>query len=81
MSRLSIDCLTVANISKADLDDKDSLRLALKDAYAVLALTNWQELLNKEREIHQGKNIADISKVLCICSSEGYTVDRLILGA
>jgi NmrA-like family len=48
---------------KADLDDKDSLRLALKDAYAVFAVTNWQEVLNKEKEIQQGKNVADVAKV------------------
>ena len=48
---------------KADLDDKESLRLALKDAYAVFAMTNWPEIMNKEREIRQGKNIADVSKV------------------
>jgi hypothetical protein len=48
---------------KADLDDKDSLRLALKDVYAVFAVTNWQEVLNKEKEIQQGKNVADVAKV------------------
>ncbi|KAH7389057.1 hypothetical protein BKA64DRAFT_604648 [Cadophora sp. MPI-SDFR-AT-0126] len=51
---------------KADLDDKDSLRAALKDAHIVFAVTNWQEVLNKEREIQQGKNIADVSKELNI---------------
>ncbi|PVH77929.1 NmrA-like family protein [Cadophora sp. DSE1049] len=51
---------------KADLDDKDSLRAALKDAHTVFAVTNWQEVLNKEREIQQGKNIADIAKELNI---------------
>jgi hypothetical protein len=35
----------------------------LKDAYAVFAVTNWEELMNKEREIQQGKNIADVAKV------------------
>ncbi|KAE8449621.1 hypothetical protein EG329_007951 [Mollisiaceae sp. DMI_Dod_QoI] len=52
------------SLVKADLDDKESLKLALKDAYAVFAVTNWQEVLNKEREIQQGKNIADVAKEL-----------------
>jgi len=49
---------------RADLDDKESLRLALKDAYAVFAVTNWQEVLNKEKEIQQGNNVADVAKEL-----------------
>jgi hypothetical protein len=36
---------------------------ALKDAYAVFAVTNWQEVMDKEREIQQGKSIADVAKV------------------
>jgi uncharacterized protein YbjT (DUF2867 family) len=48
---------------QADLDDKESLRLVVKGAYAVFAVTSWQEVMNKEREIQQGKNIADVSKV------------------
>ena len=48
---------------QADLDDKESLRLVVKDAYAVFAVTNWHEVMNKEREIQQGKNIADVAKV------------------
>ena len=44
---------------KADLDDKDSLRLALKDAYAVFSVTNWQEVLNKEKEIQALKKEKD----------------------
>ncbi|KAL2062732.1 hypothetical protein VTL71DRAFT_5804 [Oculimacula yallundae] len=51
---------------KADLDDKDSLRAGLKNAHTVFAVTNWQEVLNKEKEIKQGKNIADIAKALDI---------------
>lgn len=45
------------------MDDLDSLKLALKDAYAIFAVTNWQEVLNKEKEIQQGKNVADAAKV------------------
>ncbi|CZR56703.1 related to nitrogen metabolic regulation protein nmr [Phialocephala subalpina] len=47
---------------KADLDDKESLKKALEGAYAVFAVTNWQEVLDKKREVQQGKNIADVAK-------------------
>ncbi|TVY90485.1 NmrA-like family domain-containing protein [Lachnellula willkommii] len=47
---------------QADLDDKESLQSVVKNAYAVFAVTNWQEVMNKEREIQQGKNIADVAK-------------------
>ncbi|RFU34975.1 hypothetical protein B7463_g1351, partial [Scytalidium lignicola] len=49
-------------VVKADMDDKASLREALKDAYAVFAVTNWQEYMDVNREIQHGKNIADICK-------------------
>jgi len=48
---------------QADLDDKEALRLAVKGAYAIFAVTNWQEVMNKEREAQQGNNIADVAKV------------------
>ncbi len=51
---------------KADLNDKDSLRLALTGAYAVFAITDWQSILDKEKEIQLGKNAADIAKELNI---------------
>jgi hypothetical protein len=35
----------------------------MKGAYAVFAVTNFFEFMNKDREIEQGKNIADIAKV------------------
>lgn len=50
-------------LEQADLADKNSLNAALKDAYAVFAVTNWQEILNKETEIQYGKNIANAAKV------------------
>ncbi|KAH8801727.1 hypothetical protein F5884DRAFT_847621 [Xylogone sp. PMI_703] len=40
--------------------------LHLKDAYAVFSVTNFIELMNKESEIQQGKNVADIAKELNI---------------
>ncbi|KAH8801515.1 hypothetical protein F5884DRAFT_685069 [Xylogone sp. PMI_703] len=48
---------------KADMDDKDSLRDVLKDAYATFVVTNWQEYMSVDREIQHGKNITDVAKV------------------
>jgi hypothetical protein len=52
----------------------ESLRQVLKGAYAVFAVTDWASLVTaqaqdptnvaKEREIQQGKNVADVSKVI-----------------
>ncbi|RDW71507.1 hypothetical protein BP6252_08070 [Coleophoma cylindrospora] len=47
---------------QADLQDKDSLRKALDNAYAVFAVTNFWEHLNVTLEVQQGKNIADVAK-------------------
>lgn len=35
----------------------------MKGAYAVFSVTDFQELMSKERELQQGKNVADIAKV------------------
>ncbi|PYH88976.1 nmrA family transcriptional regulator [Aspergillus ellipticus CBS 707.79] len=53
-----------AELVKADLEDKDSLRLALKNAYGVFVLTNFMESFDAAAETRQGKNIADIVKEL-----------------
>ncbi|KAH8591019.1 NmrA-like family protein [Bisporella sp. PMI_857] len=55
-----------AIVLKADLDDKESLRVVLKDAYGVFAVTNFMDSFDVEREIQQGKNVADIAKELSI---------------
>lgn len=49
---------------KGDLENIESLKVAMKDAYAVFAVTNWQEVLDKEKEIAQGKRLADVAKEL-----------------
>ncbi|OJZ81645.1 hypothetical protein ASPFODRAFT_85161 [Aspergillus luchuensis CBS 106.47] len=51
-------------LMKADLEDKDSLRLAIKDAYAVFAVTNFWETFDAAAETRQGMNVADIAKEL-----------------
>ena len=45
------------------MDDKESLRSAIKGSYGVFAVTNFWEYLDGDREIAQGKNIADVCKV------------------
>ncbi|KAL1742101.1 hypothetical protein HDZ31DRAFT_84366 [Schizophyllum fasciatum] len=46
----------------ADLNDKDSLRRAFHGAHGVYGVTDFWQDCNGEREIVQGKNIADICK-------------------
>ncbi|KAE8440522.1 hypothetical protein EG329_007268 [Mollisiaceae sp. DMI_Dod_QoI] len=53
-----------AEITKGDLEDRESLRMALKDAYAVYAVTNFAETMDTVAETRQGKNVADIAKEL-----------------
>ncbi|KAH6666916.1 putative hscarg dehydrogenase [Halenospora varia] len=49
-------------VVQANVDDKESLRPVLKDAYACFAVTSWEGIYDQEKEIQQGKNIADIAK-------------------
>ncbi|TRM68560.1 hypothetical protein BD626DRAFT_534561 [Schizophyllum amplum] len=51
-----------AEVVAADLSDKESLRKAIKGAYGVFGVTDFWSDLSAEREITQGKNIADICK-------------------
>ena len=48
---------------QGDLDSKDSLREAFKNAYAVYAVTNYWESMSADKEIQQGKNVVDVAKV------------------
>jgi hypothetical protein len=45
------------------MDDKGSLREALKDAYAVFSVTNFMEHFMMDKETQQGKNVADVAQV------------------
>jgi uncharacterized protein YbjT (DUF2867 family) len=51
-----------AEIVAANLDDAATLNTALKDAYAVFAVTNYWETASAEVEMKQGKAIADAAK-------------------
>ncbi|GKZ35283.1 hypothetical protein AbraIFM66950_005878 [Aspergillus brasiliensis] len=48
----------------AELMKGDSLRVALKDAYAVFAVTNFFETFDAATETRQGMNVADIAQEL-----------------
>lgn len=47
---------------KADIDDAVSVASALEGTYGVFLVTNFWEYMNKEREIKQGKIVADAAK-------------------
>ena len=49
------------------MDDKESLRKALKGAYAVFSLTNYWDHMDPERETTQGINVADVAAVSPLC--------------
>ncbi|NXL67410.1 NMRL1 protein, partial [Chordeiles acutipennis] len=53
-----------AEVVKADQDDERSLELALAGAYGAFIVTNFWEHNSKEKEIVQGKRLADLSKRL-----------------
>lgn len=45
------------------MDDPDSLKTALKGAYAVFLVTNYWETMDGEMETKQGMNVANAAKV------------------
>lgn len=47
------------DLAVADLNDPSTLREALKDSYAVFAVTNYWETGSRQTEVAQGKAIAD----------------------
>ncbi|KAH8688719.1 nmrA family transcriptional regulator [Talaromyces proteolyticus] len=55
---------TGAEIIQANLEDKEALRIALKGAYAVYAVTTFFETFDFAAETKQGQNVADIAKEL-----------------
>lgn len=42
---------------KAELDDLESLKAAVKGSYGVFGVTDFWSIMDKQREIQQGKNI------------------------
>ncbi|XP_073414743.1 nmrA-like family domain-containing protein 1 isoform X2 [Dendrobates tinctorius] len=55
-----------AEVVSADLDNERSLEAALSGAYGAFLVTNFFENFSKEKEITQGKLIADLSKRLAL---------------
>ncbi|OCT58250.1 nmrA-like family domain-containing protein 1 isoform X3 [Xenopus laevis] len=53
-----------AQVVCADLDNETSLESALTGAHSAFVVTNFWEHFNKDKEIEQGKRIADMSKRL-----------------
>ncbi|XP_016055678.1 PREDICTED: nmrA-like family domain-containing protein 1 [Miniopterus natalensis] len=53
-----------AEVVKGDLNDAASVEAALKDAYGAFVVTNFWDHLSKEKEVCQGKLVADIAKRL-----------------
>ncbi|KAL3475520.1 nmrA family transcriptional regulator [Aspergillus californicus] len=51
-----------AELIKANLEDKVSLRAAFQDAYGVFLLTTIFDTMDKTAETRQGKNAADVCK-------------------
>ena len=45
------------------MDDPATLEKAFQDAEAVFAVTNYWDTMSKEKEVQQGKNMADAAKV------------------
>lgn len=51
-----------AEVVQADLDDEASLRAAFKGAYGAFCVTNFWEHFSPDKEIAQGKNLANAAK-------------------
>ena len=47
---------------KAELDDVESLKQAITGSYGVFGITDFWSLMDKQKEIQQGKNIFDACK-------------------
>ncbi|XP_068823902.1 nmrA-like family domain-containing protein 1 isoform X5 [Capricornis sumatraensis] len=53
-----------AEVVKGDQDDEASMELALSGAHATFIVTNYWENCSQEREVKQGKLLADLAKRL-----------------
>ncbi|XP_020836128.1 nmrA-like family domain-containing protein 1 [Phascolarctos cinereus] len=53
-----------AEVVKCDLNDQEAVKGALKGAYGAFLLTTYWEDFSKEKEVQQGKIVADASKEL-----------------
>ncbi|XP_043861334.1 nmrA-like family domain-containing protein 1 [Dromiciops gliroides] len=53
-----------AEVVKCDLNDQEAVKEALKGAYGAFLVTNFWDDFSKEKEVQQGKIVADASKQL-----------------
>ncbi|XP_040212207.1 nmrA-like family domain-containing protein 1 [Rana temporaria] len=53
-----------AEVVSADLDNETSVKAALKGTYGAFVVTNFWEHMDKDKEVKQGKQIADLCKQL-----------------
>nr|DBA19112.1 TPA: hypothetical protein GDO54_014981 [Pyxicephalus adspersus] len=53
-----------AEVVAADMDDEQSLKAAFTGAYGAFVVTNFFDHFSKEKEVAQGKRIADLCKQL-----------------
>lgn len=51
-----------AEVVRADLDDRESLRAAFEGAHGVFAVTNFWEHFSAEKEMAQARNLAEAAK-------------------
>jgi hypothetical protein len=58
------------------MDDTESLKAALNGAYAAFVVTNYWETMNADVERKQGKNVADVAKVMILQPTQ-YSVIRM----
>ncbi|KAL1742356.1 hypothetical protein HDZ31DRAFT_84195 [Schizophyllum fasciatum] len=73
-----------AEVVAADLDNKESLRKVIQGAHGVFGVTNFWESMSADKEIAQGKNIADVCKegnVQHLVWSSLLNVDKITNGA
>ncbi|XP_074045654.1 nmrA-like family domain-containing protein 1 [Macrotis lagotis] len=53
-----------AEVVKCDLNDQEAVKEVLKGAYGAFLVTNFWDTFSKEKEVQQGKLVADASKQL-----------------
>jgi len=64
-------------IVEANLDNVESLKKAFAGAYGVFAVTNFLELFSVEKEVQQGKDIADAARATGVQHTVWSTLDGM----
>jgi hypothetical protein len=61
------------------MDDTESLEAALHGAEAAFVVTNYWETMSADVERKQGKNVADVAKVVILHLTQYLSFNRLTL--